>query len=69
MSQDLHLQASQSLNFKDQWGNVLKKLNNEYGNEIFNSWIKNIKIQEINFGKKTNHLRNISVASPRRISS
>jgi len=45
MSQDLHLQASQSLNFKDQWGNVLKKLNNEYGNEIFNSWIKNIKIQ------------------------
>ena len=45
MSQDLNRKASQSLNFKDQWGNVLKKLNNEYGNEIFNSWIKNIKIQ------------------------
>ena len=45
MSQDLYRQTSQSLNFKDQWNNVLKKLNNEYGNEIFNSWIKNIKIQ------------------------
>jgi len=45
MSQDLNRQTSQLLNFKDQWGNVLKKLNNEYGNEIFNSWIKNIKIQ------------------------
>ena len=45
MSQDLYRETSQSLNFKDQWNNVLKKLNNEYGNEIFNSWIKNIKIQ------------------------
>ena len=45
MSQDLNRQTSQPLNFKDQWSNVLKKLNNEYGNEIFNSWIKNIKIQ------------------------
>ena len=45
MSQDLNRETSQSLNFKDQWGNVLKKLNNEYGNEVFNSWIKNIKIQ------------------------
>ena len=45
MSQDLNRKASQSVNFKDQWGNVLKKLNHEYGNEIFNSWIKNIKIQ------------------------
>ena len=45
MSQDLNRQTNQLLNFKDQWGNVLKKLNNEYGNEIFNSWIKNIKIQ------------------------
>ena len=45
MSQDLNRQINQSVNFKDQWGNVLKKLNNEYGNEIFNSWIKNIKIQ------------------------
>tara|TARA_Y100000741_G_scaffold206369_1_gene157069 strand:+ start:520 stop:1920 length:1401 start_codon:yes stop_codon:yes gene_type:complete len=45
MSQDLHRQTSQLLNFKDQWSNVLKKLNSEYGNEIFNSWIKNIKIQ------------------------
>ena len=45
MSQDLYRQTSQSLNFKDQWNNVLKKLNNEYWNEIFNSWIKNIKIQ------------------------
>ena len=45
MSQDLNRQTSQPLNFKDQWSNVLKKLNNEYGNEVFNSWIKNIKIQ------------------------
>ena len=45
MSQDLNRKTSQPLNFKDQWTNVLKKLNNEYGNEIFNSWIKNIKIQ------------------------
>ena len=45
MSQDLNRETNQSLNFKDQWGNVLKKLNSEYGNEVFNSWIKNIKIQ------------------------
>ncbi len=45
MSQDLNRQSNQTISFKDQWGNVLKKLNNEYGNEIFNSWIKNIKIQ------------------------
>ena len=45
MSQDLNRQATQPLNLKEQWSNVLKKLNSEYGNEIFNSWIKNIKIQ------------------------
>ena len=45
MSQDLNRKTSQSLSFKDQWSSVLKKLNSEYGNEIFNSWIKNIKIQ------------------------
>ena len=45
MSQDLNRQTSQLLSFKDQWSNVLKKLNNEYGIEVFNSWIKNIKIQ------------------------
>ena len=45
MSQDLNRKTSQSVNFKDQWSNVLKKLNNEYGNEVFNSWIKNIKIE------------------------
>ena len=44
MSQDLNRQATQPLNLKEQWRNVLKKLNSEYGNEIFNSWIKNIKI-------------------------
>ena len=44
MSQDLNRQATQPLNLKEQWSNVLKKLNSEYGNEIFNSWIKNIKI-------------------------
>ena len=44
MSQDLNRQSTQPLNLKEQWSNVLKKLNSEYGNEIFNSWIKNIKI-------------------------
>ena len=36
MSQDLNRQSNQTISFKDQWGNVLKKLNNEYGNEILN---------------------------------
>ena len=45
MSQDLNRQSNEPFSLKEQWNNVLKKLNNEYGNEIFNSWIKNIKIQ------------------------
>ena len=44
MSQDLNRQATQPLNLTEQWRNVLKKLNSENGNWIFNSWIKNIKV-------------------------
>ena len=47
MYQDLSKAQSTSLNLKDQWNSVLKKLNTEYGNEIFNSWIKNISIKNL----------------------
>ena len=47
MYQDLSKAQSTSLNLKDHWNSVLKKLNNEYGNEIFNSWIKNISIKNL----------------------
>ena len=47
MFQDLeNAQPSQS-SLRDQWNSVLKKLNAEYGNEIFNSWIKNISIKNL----------------------
>jgi len=47
MVQDLYQQTSQAFSLSDLWTCVLKKLNNEYGNEIFDSWIKNIKIQSL----------------------
>jgi len=47
MAQDLNQISPIEINVKDLWLSVLKKLNNEFGNEIFNSWIKNIKVQSI----------------------
>ena len=47
MAQDLNQINSPEINIKDLWLNVLKKLNEELGNEIFNSWIKNIKVQSL----------------------
>ena len=47
MYQDLNHNQASSVNLKDQWNSVLKKLNAEYGNEIFNSWIKNISIRNL----------------------
>ncbi len=47
MYQDLNQNQASSVNLKDQWNSVLKKLNTEYGNEIFNSWIKNITIKNL----------------------
>ena len=47
MYQDLNKAQSTVTNLKDQWNSVLKKLNAEYGNEIFNSWIKNISIKNL----------------------
>ncbi len=47
MYQDLSKAETSSSNLKDQWGLVLKKLNSEYGNEVFNSWIKNITIRNL----------------------
>ena len=47
MAQDLNQISPIEINAKDLWLLVLKKLNNEFGNEIFNSWIKNIKVQSV----------------------
>ena len=47
MYQDLSNPQSTGSTLKEQWLIVLKKLNSEYGNEIFNSWIKNISIKNI----------------------
>ena len=47
MAQDLNQISPIEINIKDLWLIVLKKLNNEFGNEVFNSWIKNIKVQSI----------------------
>ncbi len=47
MQQDFNQKNIQELTLKEQWINVLKKLNNEYGNEVFNSWIKNITVKNI----------------------
>jgi chromosomal replication initiator protein len=47
MAHDLNQISPIEINVKGLWHTVLKKLNNEFGNEIFNSWIKNIKVQSI----------------------
>ena len=47
MYQDLNKNQASTIDLKDQWNSVLKKLNSEYGNEIFNSWIKNISIKNL----------------------
>ena len=47
MAQDLNQISPLEINVKDLWLSVLKKLNAELGNEIFNSWIKNIRVQSI----------------------
>ena len=47
MYQDINQKKLSEISLKEQWGNVLKKLNTEYGNEVFNSWIKNISIKHL----------------------
>ena len=47
MYQDLNQNQASAVNLKAQWNSVLKKLNAEYGNEIFNSWIKNISVKSL----------------------
>ena len=47
MFQDLENAQLSKSSIRDQWNIVLKKLNSEYGNEIFNSWIKNISIKNL----------------------
>ena len=47
MYHDLNNAQASINNLKDQWNSVLKKLNSEYGNEVFNSWIKNITIRNL----------------------
>ena len=47
MYQDINQKKLPDMSLKEQWGNVLKKLNAEYGNEVFNSWIKNISIRHL----------------------
>ena len=47
MFQDLENAQPSKSSIRDQWNIVLKKLNSEYGNEIFNSWIKNISIKKL----------------------
>ena len=47
MFQDLENAQPSKSSIRDQWNIVLKKLNSEYGKEIFNSWIKNISIKNL----------------------
>ena len=47
MYQDLNRSQSSNISVKEIWNSVLKKLNAEYGNEVFNSWIKNIAIKNL----------------------
>ena len=47
MYQDQYQKKLPDISLKEQWGNVLKKLNAEYGNEVFNSWIKNITVKHL----------------------
>ena len=45
MIQDLNSQQPLVSDIKATWYSVLKKLNKEYGNEIYNSWLKNLKVK------------------------
>ena len=47
MQQDFNKAQTSHTTLKDQWNTVLKKLNREYGNEVFNSWIKNIAVRNL----------------------
>ena len=49
MYQDLNRSQSSNISVKEIWNSVLKKLNAEYGNEVFNSWIKNINISMLSY--------------------
>ena len=47
MAQDLNSQQSLVSDIKTTWHAVLKKLNKEYGNEIYNSWLKNLNVKSL----------------------
>ena len=47
MIQDLNSQQLLVSDIKVTWYSVLKKLNKEYGNEIYNSWLKNLKVKSL----------------------
>ena len=47
MIQDLNSQQPLVSDIKATWYSVLKKLNKEYGNEIYNSWLKNLKVKTL----------------------
>ena len=47
MVQDLNSQQPLVSDIKTTWYLVLKKLNKEYGNEIYNSWLKNLNVKSL----------------------
>ena len=47
MVQDLNSQQPLVSDTKTTWYIVLKKLNKEYGNEIYNSWLKNLNVKSL----------------------
>ena len=47
MVQDLNSQQPLVSDIKITWHAVLKKLNKEYGNEIYNSWLKNLNVKSL----------------------
>ena len=47
MIQDLNSKQPLVSDIKLTWHAVLKKLNKEYGNEIYNSWLKNLKVKTL----------------------
>ncbi len=47
MIHDLNSQQALVSDIKTTWHSVLKKLNKEYGNEIYNSWLKNLKVKTL----------------------
>ena len=47
MVQDLNSQQPLVSDIKTTWYLVLKKLNKEYGNEIYNSWLKNLNLKSL----------------------